>query len=231
MLETTIRPTGCPDWSISRLDAGATGSSSEPASIGGVAPSVTWTRARAGAAREVAQPALHRQPLAGPDRRRQRRVRRDPRRRRARLVLLLGVQAGRGPLGLGEARVGLAALRPPHEAEQDDRDDDHRDDHDPDEEERQATPEAPEGLRAGSGGRHMMLRAKPAYPRTDDRPRWPRTATIGTTCRDHERGQPTCGAIAQLGERLDRTQEVGGSSPPSSTSRNPRHGADSVVGS
>ncbi len=27
------------------------------------------------------------------------------------------------------------------------------------------------------------------------------------------------GAIAQLGERLDRTQEVGGSSPPSSTSR------------
>src|SRR3954468_23957877 len=33
---------------------------------------------------------------------------------------------------------------------------------------------------------------------------------------------PACarGAIAQLGERLDRTQEVGGSSPPSST-RNP----------
>ena len=30
------------------------------------------------------------------------------------------------------------------------------------------------------------------------------------------------GAIAQLGERLDRTQEVGGSSPPSSTSRKPR---------
>ena len=27
------------------------------------------------------------------------------------------------------------------------------------------------------------------------------------------------GAIAQLGERLDRTQEVGGSSPPSSTSK------------
>src|SRR3954469_9429923 len=31
----------------------------------------------------------------------------------------------------------------------------------------------------------------------------------------------TCGAIAQLGERLDRTQEVGGSSPPSSTPRTP----------
>jgi hypothetical protein len=29
------------------------------------------------------------------------------------------------------------------------------------------------------------------------------------------------GAIAQLGERLDRTQEVGGSSPPSSISRDP----------
>ena len=29
------------------------------------------------------------------------------------------------------------------------------------------------------------------------------------------------GAIAQLGERLDRTQEVGGSSPPSSTSPEP----------
>ena len=32
----------------------------------------------------------------------------------------------------------------------------------------------------------------------------------------------TCGAIAQLGERLDRTQEVGGSSPPGSIARIPR---------
>src|SRR4051794_22920560 len=32
---------------------------------------------------------------------------------------------------------------------------------------------------------------------------------------------PTCGAIAQLGERLDRTQEVGGSSPPSSIPETP----------
>src|ERR1019366_1914944 len=31
------------------------------------------------------------------------------------------------------------------------------------------------------------------------------------------------GAIAQLGERLDRTQEVGGSSPPSSTSAEALH--------
>src|SRR4051812_4989003 len=41
----------------------------------------------------------------------------------------------------------------------------------------------------------------------------PRTCTV-------RRGLPSAalGAIAQLGERLDRTQEVGGSSPPSSTS-------------
>src|SRR3954452_6006843 len=32
---------------------------------------------------------------------------------------------------------------------------------------------------------------------------------------------PVLGAIAQLGERLDRTQEVGGSSPPSSTAETP----------
>src|SRR3954471_6400202 len=33
---------------------------------------------------------------------------------------------------------------------------------------------------------------------------------------------PPLGAIAQLGERLDRTQEVGGSSPPSSIARDSR---------
>ena len=33
------------------------------------------------------------------------------------------------------------------------------------------------------------------------------------------------GAIAQLGERLDRTQEVGGSSPPSSIAENPCYAA------
>src|SRR3954471_19168626 len=50
-----------------------------------------------------------------------------------------------------------------------------------------------------------------AYWRTPPRPQGghrPQAATIG---------DPP-GAIAQLGERLDRTQEVGGSSPPSSTS-------------
>src|SRR5947209_6419277 len=38
-------------------------------------------------------------------------------------------------------------------------------------------------------------------------------------------GPPPHGAIAQLGERLDRTQEVGGSSPPSSTLRRCRTAA------
>ena len=37
------------------------------------------------------------------------------------------------------------------------------------------------------------------------------------------------GAIAQLGERLDRTQEVGGSSPPSSIGRKPCYGGASGV--
>src|SRR4051794_10488565 len=43
-------------------------------------------------------------------------------------------------------------------------------------------------------------------------------------CRYHERSdapRAPLGAIAQLGERLDRTQEVGGSSPPSSTREKP----------
>src|SRR5204863_5568434 len=35
---------------------------------------------------------------------------------------------------------------------------------------------------------------------------------------------PPLGAIAQLGERLDRTQEVGGSSPPSSIAKPPLSG-------
>src|SRR5205823_3658259 len=43
----------------------------------------------------------------------------------------------------------------------------------------------------------------------------PSRAKLGQTARH----LPPHGAIAQLGERLDRTQEVGGSSPPSSTSR------------
>ena len=38
------------------------------------------------------------------------------------------------------------------------------------------------------------------------------------------------GAIAQLGERLDRTQEVGGSSPPSSISKGPAFRAFLLLG-
>src|SRR4051794_13884669 len=52
--------------------------------------------------------------------------------------------------------------------------------------------------------------------------RYPRSASRQTAW-THFGGYTgnTCGAIAQLGERLDRTQEVGGSSPPSSTPRTP----------
>src|SRR4051794_33654225 len=50
---------------------------------------------------------------------------------------------------------------------------------------------------------------RPQYPRSPaGLPAW----TDGTWLQSSDRG-----AIAQLGERLDRTQEVGGSSPPSST--------------
>src|SRR4051812_21051174 len=48
-----------------------------------------------------------------------------------------------------------------------------------------------------------------AYWRTPPRPQGGHRAQVATI------GDPP-GAIAQLGERLDRTQEVGGSSPPSS---------------
>src|SRR4051794_12454956 len=50
-----------------------------------------------------------------------------------------------------------------------------------------------------------------AYPRAPAGPQGGHRARLATI------GDPP-GAIAQLGERLDRTQEVGGSSPPSSTS-------------
>ena len=42
------------------------------------------------------------------------------------------------------------------------------------------------------------------------------------------RARAPLGAIAQLGERLDRTQEVGGSSPPSSIYRRPAHAGFSL---
>ena len=46
-------------------------------------------------------------------------------------------------------------------------------------------------------------------------------ARPGLNCPASARHVPPLGAIAQLGERLDRTQEVGGSSPPSSIKKSP----------
>src|SRR3954453_3702181 len=59
--------------------------------------------------------------------------------------------------------------------------------------------------------RSDMFRAG-AYPRARSGPQGVHRAAMATIA------DPP-GAIAQLGERLDRTQEVGGSSPPSSTPR------------
>ncbi len=52
-------------------------------------------------------------------------------------------------------------------------------------------------------------------------PSGPGVYTSKTSCRSAAQAN---GAIAQLGERLDRTQEVGGSSPPSSTEEPPASG-------
>src|SRR3954454_764885 len=55
-------------------------------------------------------------------------------------------------------------------------------------------------------------------------------ATIARSRRERQTlPRPHHGAIAQLGERLDRTQEVGGSSPPSSIPQDPRSGVGSDV--
>src|SRR4051812_24320961 len=63
--------------------------------------------------------------------------------------------------------------------------------------------------------RKLMPRAQPTpgTARSTPRPAAPRAFRRATLV--------VRGAIAQLGERLDRTQEVGGSSPPSSTPRTP----------
>ena len=72
--------------------------------------------------------------------------------------------------------------------------------------------------------RRPKLTSETAYP-------WPRLRRDFPPARQHM----SHGAIAQLGERLDRTQEVAGSSPASSTSRSPacleRSTAASLLGS
>ena len=111
----------------------------------------------------------------------------------------------------GQPSVGLAALRGHDQLEQDHGHRDHRDDHDDHEEEPETAPEA----------RSAELKwAHRGCPKA----RSLRTTSWQLQSLVHGAGLKTCltppslGAIAQLGERLDRTQEVGGSSPPSSIS-------------
>jgi hypothetical protein len=96
--------------------------------------------------------------------------------------------------GRAHARVVLALLRVGDEREQHAADRDHRHHHDDHEEQPQPVAEA------------HRLRERVAAPPADQ-------ATLRAGRGLHWRA---LGAIAQLGERLDRTQEVGGSSPPSS---------------
>ena len=66
------------------------------------------------------------------------------------------------------------------------------------------------------GGLHHV---SAVCPRRQMRPQqllWSRGRLPAATMDCPRRDQAPLGAIAQLGERLDRTQEVGGSSPPSS---------------
>ena len=123
------------------------------------------------------------------------------------------------PLRLRELRVGLGLLRARDDLEQHQRDRHHRDDHDDHEEQPQPVAEGrrEEVAKAHAGGgadRQSSRRAVRQVP-----PPRLQSAIHGARVKSCRR---PCGAIAQLGERLDRTQEVGGSSPPSSIARNSR---------
>ena len=131
----------------------------------------------------------------------------------------LPVEVRRDPLSLGQLRVGLALLRARDDLEQDRRHGDHRDHHDDHEEQPQPIAEGrrEEVAKAhASGGATGNLAAEAV--RQSQAPRL-QSAFHGAPVKSCRR---PCGAIAQLGERLDRTQEVGGSSPPSSIARNSR---------
>ena len=81
-------------------------------------------------------------------------------------------------------------------------------------------------MRAPASLRLRAIRGKLASCRAPSCPAMAcgRTACAGLHCPATARHQPPPGAIAQLGERLDRTQEVGGSSPPSSIFEKFLHG-------
>jgi hypothetical protein len=76
-----------------------------------------------------------------------------------------------------------------------------------------------EPIDAFSVNRRPTRRQTPRPERATDRPRPTGRARSGAKLSPTARHLPPHGAIAQLGERLDRTQEVGGSSPPSSTTK------------
>ena len=150
------------------------------------------------------------------------RVAADPRREPVGRAARVVIEADRGLLARGDARVGLPVLALGDQPEHDERHRDHRHDHD--EHEEQPQPRAEAG---------QAIRRSPMRPRVGHLPRGSvlaraparRKASASAPGRDarrlQSRGPP--GAIAQLGERLDRTQEVGGSSPPSSIVAKPLH--------
>ena len=122
-------------------------------------------------------------------------VLRDPGREPVALGDRLLHQAGGRPLLRGELRPGLAGLAGTDQREDDEAHRHHGDEDDQQEEEREPAAEA-----------HPTPECSP--PGGAQATGW---TDRGLCCADLR------GAIAQLGERLDRTQEVGGSSPPSST--------------
>ena len=123
----------------------------------------------------------------------------------ARLSLQVAVDLLYGELRLGQRGIGLAALRLADQQEQDDRHRDHRHHDDEHEEEPESTSET----------RISELRAHRGVAAAAGRPLHRGSYNRSFTMRESIPSR--LGAIAQLGERLDRTQEVGGSSPPSST--------------
>ena len=147
----------------------------------------------AGLVDELPHALLH--AATGPKRRAQARVRGDPAQLGLGALRGLVVDREGGAQAGVDARIGLAGLAATRKDKQHDRERDHGDDHD----QREEQPEP--GAEAHCG---------PEYSRGAPSP----GPAAPLPWSSH-------GAIAQLGERLDRTQEVVGSSPTSSIRRTP----------
>ena len=112
----------------------------------------------------------------------------------------------------------LALLALVDQPEHEDPDRHHRDDDDHDEENGEARAKAHQEARPPV--RLPVMRVDFAGSASSEPPaRRERAGRPGLHCPATARHLPPLGAIAQLGERLDRTQEVAGSSPASSTSK------------